>query len=77
MVRNSQNQKLIPKSKRMDLNTLRGFPEKPPDDGGNGKYPIPLWVKMIAYVLQPLNPLWGIRLAGPMGQSATTPKRLS
>jgi hypothetical protein len=22
---------------------------------------------MIAYVLQPLNPLWGIRIAGPMG----------
>ncbi len=31
------------------------------------RYPIPLWVKMIAYVLQPLNPLWGIRIAGPMG----------
>ncbi|CAL8096900.1 unnamed protein product [Orchesella dallaii] len=42
-----------------------GFPEKPADL--SQKYPIPLWVKMIAYFLQPLNPLWGIRVAGPMG----------
>lgn len=44
---------------------LQGFPEKPSDL--SQKYPIPLWVKMIAYFLQPLNPLWGIRVAGPMG----------
>jgi len=42
-----------------------GFPEKPADV--SQRYPIPMWVKMIAYVLQPLNPLWGIRIAGPMG----------
>jgi abhydrolase domain-containing protein 5 len=42
-----------------------GFPEKPADL--SQRYPIPLWVKAIAYVLQPLNPLWGIRVAGPMG----------
>ncbi|XP_021948565.1 (Lyso)-N-acylphosphatidylethanolamine lipase isoform X2 [Folsomia candida] len=42
-----------------------GFPEKPADL--SQRYPIPLWVKMIAYCLQPLNPLWGIRIAGPMG----------
>jgi len=43
-----------------------GFPEKPADL--SQRYPIPMWVKMIAYVLQPLNPLWGIRFAGPMGK---------
>lgn len=43
-----------------------GFPEKPADL--SQRYPIPLWVKMIAYCLQPLNPLWGIRIAGPMGK---------
>jgi len=42
-----------------------GFPERPTDL--STRYPIPIWVKVIAYVLQPLNPLWGIRLAGPMG----------
>ncbi|KAG5666971.1 hypothetical protein PVAND_014975 [Polypedilum vanderplanki] len=43
-----------------------GFPEKPADV--NQKYNVPLWVKGIAYLVQPLNPLWAIRAAGPLGQ---------
>lgn len=43
-----------------------GFPEKPADV--NQKYNVPFWVKGIAYVIQPLNPLWAVRAAGPFGQ---------
>ncbi|KAH8372948.1 hypothetical protein KR009_008779 [Drosophila setifemur] len=43
-----------------------GFPEKP-SDATNGKT-IPLWVRAIARVLTPLNPLWALRAAGPFGQ---------
>ncbi|XP_016990545.1 (Lyso)-N-acylphosphatidylethanolamine lipase isoform X1 [Drosophila rhopaloa] len=43
-----------------------GFPEKP-SDSTNGKQ-IPLWVRAIARVLTPLNPLWALRAAGPFGQ---------
>ncbi|XP_068146908.1 (Lyso)-N-acylphosphatidylethanolamine lipase [Drosophila tropicalis] len=43
-----------------------GFPEKP-TDSSNGKQ-IPLWVRAIARVLTPLNPLWALRAAGPFGQ---------
>ncbi|XP_070504564.1 1-acylglycerol-3-phosphate O-acyltransferase ABHD5-like isoform X2 [Chironomus tepperi] len=42
-----------------------GFPEKPADV--NQKYNVPLWVKGIAYLVQPLNPLWAVRAAGPFG----------
>lgn len=42
-----------------------GFPEKPPDV--NARTQIPLWVKAIAFVVQPLNPLWAVRVAGPFG----------
>lgn len=42
-----------------------GFPEKPDD---NTKYNVPFWVKAIAYAVQPLNPLWVLRAAGPWGQ---------
>ena len=45
--------------------SFENYTERPDDH--NPRYPIPYWVKAIAYVLQPLNPLWGIRLAGPMG----------
>lgn len=41
-----------------------GFPEKPKES----KSQIPLWVKAIAYVIQPLNPLWAVRVAGPFGE---------
>ncbi|XP_017061442.1 (Lyso)-N-acylphosphatidylethanolamine lipase isoform X1 [Drosophila ficusphila] len=43
-----------------------GFPEKP-SDSTSGKQ-IPLWVRAIARVLTPLNPLWALRAAGPFGQ---------
>lgn len=41
-----------------------GFPERPK----NYKANVPLWVKAIAYTIQPLNPLWAIRAAGPFGE---------
>lgn len=34
----------------------------------NQKYNVPFWVKGIAYLVQPLNPLWAIRAAGPFGK---------
>ncbi|XP_076618930.1 pummelig isoform X1 [Colletes latitarsis] len=43
-----------------------GFPERPVEPAS--RQPIPLWVKVIAYVVQPLNPLWAVRVAGPFGQ---------
>lgn len=43
-----------------------GFPERPADV--NTKYNVPLWVKAIAFAVQPLNPLWPLRMAGPWGQ---------
>lgn len=42
-----------------------GFPEKPHDSVV--KKTIPLWIRAIAYTLQPLNPLWAVRAAGPFG----------
>ncbi|KAJ8925450.1 hypothetical protein NQ315_009283 [Exocentrus adspersus] len=39
-----------------------GFPEKPDE-----YKEVPLWVKTIAYIMQPINPLAGIRVAGPFG----------
>lgn len=43
-----------------------GFPEKPSDVAT--RVHIPLWVKAIAFAVQPLNPLWAVRFAGPFGQ---------
>ncbi|XP_051171116.1 (Lyso)-N-acylphosphatidylethanolamine lipase isoform X2 [Leptopilina boulardi] len=43
-----------------------GFPEKPTDLGNRAH--VPLWIKAIAFVVQPLNPLWAVRVAGPFGQ---------
>ncbi|XP_033214990.1 (Lyso)-N-acylphosphatidylethanolamine lipase isoform X2 [Belonocnema kinseyi] len=43
-----------------------GFPERPAD-AGTRTY-VPFWVKAIAYAVQPLNPLWAVRVAGPFGQ---------
>ncbi|XP_067002394.2 1-acylglycerol-3-phosphate O-acyltransferase ABHD5 isoform X2 [Anabrus simplex] len=43
-----------------------GFPEKPADIAQ--RYNVPLWVRAIVYVTQPLNPLWAVRVAGPFGQ---------
>lgn len=41
-----------------------GFPEKPKE---YQKKELPLWVRALAFVLQPLNPLWAVRAAGPFG----------
>uniref|UniRef100_A0A0C9REI2 ABHD4 protein n=1 Tax=Fopius arisanus TaxID=64838 RepID=A0A0C9REI2_9HYME len=43
-----------------------GFPEKPAD--AHARYQVPFWVKAIAYMIQPLNPLWAVRVAGPFGE---------
>ncbi|XP_012540382.1 (Lyso)-N-acylphosphatidylethanolamine lipase isoform X1 [Monomorium pharaonis] len=43
-----------------------GFPEKPSEVVA--KTHLPLWVKAIAFAVQPLNPLWAVRVAGPFGQ---------
>ncbi|CAG5093043.1 Similar to Abhd4: (Lyso)-N-acylphosphatidylethanolamine lipase (Mus musculus) [Cotesia congregata] len=43
-----------------------GFPKKPTD--AHTRYNIPFWVKAIAFMVQPLNPLWAVRFAGPFGQ---------
>lgn len=42
-----------------------GFPERPEE--GTGQIKIPFWAKGIAYLLQPFNPLWMVRAAGPFG----------
>ena len=39
-----------------------GFPEKPPEFKE-----LPLWIRTLSYMLQPFNPLTGIRVAGPLG----------
>lgn len=43
-----------------------GFPEKPDDI--NKTYKVGPVVRALVYVLQPLNPLWLLRAAGPWGQ---------
>ena len=47
-----------------------GFPEKPPDAMANSQ--VPIWIKMVAKVIQPFNPLAGLRAAGPWGKHART-----
>ncbi|XP_075216912.1 pummelig isoform X6 [Lycorma delicatula] len=44
-----------------------GFPERPKDVVL--KQNIPFVVRAIAYVMQPFNPFWAIRAAGPWGQA--------
>lgn len=39
-----------------------GFQEKPKE------FPAPLWVRAIAYIATPMNPLWALRAAGPYGE---------
>lgn len=41
-----------------------GFPEKPPEDQQRR---IPMWIKAIATVIKPFNPLAVLRVAGPFG----------
>jgi hypothetical protein len=45
-----------------------GFPERPGDTLSN-KVSLPIWVKAIAFVVSPLNPLWAVRASGPLGES--------
>ncbi|XP_022912596.1 (Lyso)-N-acylphosphatidylethanolamine lipase-like [Onthophagus taurus] len=40
-----------------------GFPEKPAE-----KPNLPLWVRVLSYSFQPFNPLFAVRVAGPLGQ---------
>ncbi|XP_066963335.1 (Lyso)-N-acylphosphatidylethanolamine lipase isoform X2 [Macrobrachium rosenbergii] len=42
-----------------------GFPERPLDVGE--RYNFPFWVKAIGAILQPFNPLFIVRTAGPLG----------
>ncbi|KAJ8928511.1 hypothetical protein NQ314_018927 [Rhamnusium bicolor] len=48
------------KVKHLILADPWGFPERPTEV-------VPLWIKVISYMLQPFNPLAGIRVAGPFG----------
>lgn len=41
-----------------------GFPERPAEQ----TVQIPLWIKVLAFTLQPFNPLWAVRAAGPFGK---------
>uniref|UniRef100_A0A2A4JYT1 1-acylglycerol-3-phosphate O-acyltransferase ABHD5 n=1 Tax=Heliothis virescens TaxID=7102 RepID=A0A2A4JYT1_HELVI len=43
-----------------------GFTERPPN--AYEKAQLPLWVRAIATAVQPLNPLWAVRAAGPAGK---------
>lgn len=43
-----------------------GFPEKPQNKEHRSE--IPLWIKMVARMLQPFNPLAALRAAGPWGK---------
>ena len=45
-----------------------GFPDHPGKDDTNARIQIPFWVKGVAYLLQPFNPLWIVRAAGPLGK---------
>lgn len=48
-----------------------GFPELPndsdPKNSNSRLRNLPFWVKGIAYLLQPFNPLWILRVSGPLG----------
>jgi len=42
-----------------------GFPERPTSN--EFRVPVPMWIKAIARMLQPFNPLAALRAAGPWG----------
>jgi len=44
-----------------------GFPDHPGKDGSATRIQVPFWIKGIAYLLQPFNPLWIVRAVGPLG----------
>jgi abhydrolase domain-containing protein 5 len=56
----------FPRVKHLILADPWGFPEKPADIAQ--MYKLPLWVRAIVYVTQPLNPFWALRAAGPFGE---------
>lgn len=43
-----------------------GFPERP--ENVYEKFQLPFWVRAVATAVQPLNPLWAVRVAGPAGK---------
>lgn len=43
-----------------------GFPEKPPNVGE--KYNLTFLMRAVLFTVQPLNPLWALRAAGPAGK---------
>ncbi|XP_032520043.2 LOW QUALITY PROTEIN: 1-acylglycerol-3-phosphate O-acyltransferase ABHD5 [Danaus plexippus] len=43
-----------------------GFAERP--DNINEKFHIPFYIRVVATIFQPLNPLWPVRAAGPAGK---------
>ncbi|KAB7505516.1 1-acylglycerol-3-phosphate O-acyltransferase ABHD5 [Armadillidium nasatum] len=45
-----------------------GFPERPLDVAE--RYNLPLWVKAVGAIVQPFNPLFLLRTAGPLGYSS-------
>lgn len=45
-----------------------GFPEQPLDAAERFARRVPMWVRMMVRVMEPFNPLAGIRAAGPWGE---------
>lgn len=60
---------VFPRVKHLILADPWGFPEKPADIAQ--KYNLPLWVRAIVFIIQPFNPLWPVRVAGPFGKQST------
>ncbi|XP_014217327.1 protein ABHD4 isoform X2 [Copidosoma floridanum] len=54
------------KVKHLILADPWGVPEKPSEVTNQRR--VPIVIKALAYMLQPLNPLWAVRFAGPLGQ---------
>ena len=44
-----------------------GFPEKPAEEKQRA---IPTWIRAIATIMSPFNPLAGLRVAGPWGENS-------
>lgn len=45
-----------------------GLPQRPPAEESK-RSKMPWWVRALVYTLEPLNPLWAVRFAGPFGES--------
>jgi pimeloyl-ACP methyl ester carboxylesterase len=46
-----------------------GFPEQPPDAAEKFVKRVPLWARTLIKIMEPFNPLAGIRAAGPWGKA--------